>query len=192
MSTGVAKAGRGGSPEVPRKFVPTPERLSQYLERKAEVVNTQLTSVEGRKLISAELLKHEADIKKMDPSFDPKQLDHQLELVGETLRQKQRFMTDVKSPEKKGFFKRAWEGVKGFAKKHPIVTTLLVLAAATAAVGGAAYLVGGWEALLAKVGMGHLYGPAGASGAAEAVGNVINGTKELPNTFLGPTGPAMP
>lgn len=192
MSNSVAKAAKKGGPEVPRKFVPTPERLSQYLERKAEVVNTQLTSVEGRKQISADLLKHADDIKKMDPTFDPKQLDHQLELVGETLRQKQRFMNDVKSPEKKGFFKRAWEGVKGFAKKHPIVTTLLVLSAAAAAVGGAAYLVGGWEALMAKIGISHLYGGAGAAKAAEAVGNVINAGKELPNTFLGPTGPAMP
>ena len=193
MSAGAeARGTKKGSPEVPRRFIPTPERMSQYLELRTEEVNTQLTSVEGRKKLSADLLKHEDDIRKLDPSFDPKQLDHQLEVVAETLRHNQRYMADVQSPEKKNFFKRAWEGVKGFAKKHPVVTVVLVLAAAAATAGGAAYLVGGWEALMAKIGISHLYGGAGAAKAAEVMGNVINGAKELPNTFLGPTGPVMP
>lgn len=178
-----------GSLEMAKKFIPTPERVSQFLERKSDEVRAQLSSVEGRKQLTQELLKHEAAIKKLDPSFNAKNLEKQLELVGGELKSKEKFMKDVQSPEKKGFFRRSFDKVKGFVKKHPVVTVLLVLALAAGSVAGAAYLAGGWEALIAKVGLGHLYGAGGAAEAAEVTGKVIDAAKDLPDYFVGPTGP---
>jgi len=180
---------KDGGIEVPKPFVPTPERLSQYLEVNVHEVMAQLESVEGREKLYDDLLIHQDDLKTLDPDFHPALLKEQLDLVAETLTQKKRFLEDVRSPEKKGMFRKAWDSVKGFAKKHPVVTTVLVLAAVAASVAGAAYMVGGLEALMAKVGISHLYGADGASEAADALGKIIDGGTELPNYFEGPTGP---
>lgn len=180
---------KGQGIEVPQPFVPTPERLSQYLEVNVKEVMSQMESVEGRQKLYEDLLRHEQDLRTLDPEFHPEQLKKQLDLVADTLTQKKRYLEDVRSPEKKGMFRKAWDSVKGFAKKHPVVTTVLVLAAVAASVAGAAYMVGGLEALMAKVGMSHLYGAEGAGEAADALGKIIDGAKELPNYYEGPTGP---
>ena len=176
------RAGKG-SPEVVKKFVPTPERVSQFLERDSKKVTQELASVEGRKAILKELQSHEKDLKKIYPTFDSKELEYQLDLVGDTLAQKEKFLKEVQSPEKQGFFKRAWNRVKGFAKKHPIVTTVLVLAAAAATVAGAAYLAGGFEALLAKLGLSKL---TAATQAADPLGTIINGSGPASGSIPGP------
>lgn len=118
----------GHDVEVPRKFIPTPERLSQYLEMNIQEVASALKSVEGRQTIYQKLMEHEQDLLVIDPTFNPDLLREQLDLAGEVLREKERFLQDVQSPEKKGIFKRAWEKMKGFAGRHPLVMTLLVLA----------------------------------------------------------------
>lgn len=128
------------SVEVARPFVPTPERLSQYLERNIKDVVTELESVDGREKIYRNLLDHEEEIRKIDPTFDSEILRRQLDLVAETLQQKQRFLETVQEPkskEKQGFWTWAWEKIKSvllFPVRHPAIT-LLLLAAAAAAIG---------------------------------------------------------
>lgn len=168
-ATGPAEPRKGaeraskGSAEVAPGFIPTPERVSQFLERKTNEVMAQMTSVKGREQLFTELLKHEADLKKVDPKFNREEFRHQLNLVGETLSQKEKFLKTAQSPEKKGLFRRAWEKVKGFAKKHPVVTTLIVLALIAGGTGGAFYLTGNWELFLTKTGLAKIIGSAKAA-----------------------------
>ena len=138
-----------GQPEAPKSFVPTPERVSQYLERSTDKVAAQLSSVDGRKEVYQDLLQHEDDLRKMDPSFNAADLQRELDLVGQTLEQKQKFMKDMQSPEKKNMFRRAFDRVRSFAKSHPVVTTLLALAAVGATVAGFVYLSGSLSTLAA-------------------------------------------
>jgi hypothetical protein len=150
----VEKPGAKKGVEMPNPFVPTPERVSQLLELKTDAVMQQMQSVEGREALYQNLLEHADHIKtEIDPRFDPERLRPQLELAGETLSQKERFLKATQAPEKKGIFRRSWERVKGFAKKHPIVTTLLVLALVAGGTAGAFYLTGNWELFLSSTGL---------------------------------------
>ncbi len=156
------------------RFVPTPERVSQYLEKNTEQVMTEMTSVEGRTKLFQDLLKHQKDLMKIDPRFNPEDLQRQLDLVGETLGQKQRYLKDVQSVEKKGVMRRTWDKMKGFAKKHPVVTTLLVLSAAAGGVAAGFYLAGEWELLMASTGLQKVFG------SAEAASELIPPTPMTP------------
>lgn len=149
--------------ERPSSFIPTPERISQFLEIKTEEVTQQMQSVEGRQSLYKKLIEHQADLKKAHVDFNPEQLHQQLELAGETLATKRKFLNDVKNPEKKSIFGRVWSSVKGFAKNHPVVTTLLVAAAATAAVAGGFWLAGQWELLMNGTGLAKIFGSAKAA-----------------------------
>lgn len=124
------------SPEQLPPFRATPEVLSQYLELKTDEVIAQMQSVEGRKALFDKLMEHEKDLRKVH-AFNPEELRRQLEVAGEAVAAKEKFMKDVKSPEKKGLFRRAWENIKGFPRKHPVITVLLI--AALAAGGYAAW-----------------------------------------------------
>jgi hypothetical protein len=164
--------------EVQRRFVPTPEAISQYLENmKAEEIAQLLASVERRREVYDRIMEHEEDIREFDPDFDPELLREQLDLVGETLQQKKRFQEEMKSPEKKGLMRRAWERVKGFAKRHPIVSTLLVLALAASGVAVGFYLTGNWELLMTRVGVEKILG--GAKAAEELIPPTLP-TPQLP------------
>jgi len=150
--------------EIAPKFVPTPERLSQYLEMNIKEVASALQSVEGRQMIYQKLMEHQQALLSIDPSFNPDLLREQLELAGEVLHQKERYLQDVQSPEKKGLLKKAWEKMKGFAGRHPFVTTILILALIA---GGAAltlYATGNLELVAARLGLGKMFGAADAAG----------------------------
>ncbi|GEM_PF-3640333 len=137
----IPRATDGGVEQL-RPFIPTPNRISQYLEIKQEEVETQMKSVEGRQALVRQLLEHEEDLRKDHADFQPELLQKQLDEVGETLVANERYLQDIQSPEKKGMFRRAWESVKGFACKHPVVTTMGVLTLLAGGVGGALYLSG--------------------------------------------------
>ncbi|MEK7218893.1 MAG: hypothetical protein AAB728_05520 [Patescibacteria group bacterium] len=146
----------GQNPEQPGKkaeilppFRATPEALSQVLEMKTDEVEAQLKSVEGRKDLFDKLMEHEDKIKQVH-DFKPEDLRRQLEVTGEAVGAKERFMADAQSPEKKGLFRRAWEKVKAFPRKHPIVTALLVITALAGATAAGFYLTGNWELLMSK------------------------------------------
>ena len=163
--------------EMAPEFVPTPERVSQYLEMDHEQVLAELKSVEGRQRLHKTLVDREEDLREIYPTFDSQALESQLNLVGETLTEKERFLQDVESPEKKGMMRRAWDSVKNFAKKHPVVTTLLVASLAAAGVAGGFYLTGNWELLLNSIGLDKIF--KGAE-AAEELLPVTPSTPALP------------
>ncbi|MFA6038960.1 MAG: hypothetical protein WCV62_03480 [Candidatus Peribacteraceae bacterium] len=152
------------TPEV-RPFQAQPEVLSQYLENvKADEVEAMMKSVEGREKLVDMLGTHAEDLQEAH-GIDLKELREQIDLAGETLEQKERFLQDVQSPEKKGLFRRAWEKVKGFPRKHPVVTALLAVAAIAGATAAGFYLTGNWELLLSKIaGLGKALKAMGASG----------------------------
>lgn len=175
----------GRDPELSQEFIPTPERVSQYLEMNTEKVLAMLESVEGREKLSRQILEHEDELKKDYPSFRPEALQSQLDLVGETLTQKKKFLEHVKSPEQKGIF----NAVKNWASHHKVVTALLLVALVVGGAAAGIYAAGGMEAVLAKVGLSHLYGAAGAGTAADAMGKIIDAGKGIPNYFTTPTGP---
>lgn len=156
---------RGRRLEAPPRFLPTPERISQFLEMNMREVATAMQSVKGRQMLYQKLMEHEQDLRKIDPSFHPEHLRQSLELVGEVLQQKDRYLKDVQSPEKKGMFRRAWEKMKGFAKNHPVVTTLLVLALIAGGTALTLYLTGNLEIVASKLGLGRIFG--GVEGAGD-------------------------
>lgn len=185
---GATEMFRGNGVEIAPEFIPTPERVSQYLEMDHEQVLAELQSVEGRQRLHQTLVEHEEDLRTLYPTFDPVALQSQLDLVGETLSEKERFLRDAESPEKKGMFRRAWDSVKGFAKKHPVVTTLLVASLAAAGVAGGFYLTGNWELLLNSIGLQKILGGAGA---AEELLPVTPPTPPLPGGGIFEVPPPM-
>lgn len=160
------------APEVPRSFIATPERVSKYLDLKSEEVLSQMKSVEGRRTLFEQLMQKEELLKRDHDGFDAKSLHHQLEAAGEALGANERYMKDIRSPEKKSVMRRAWETIKGFPRKHPVVTLILAAAAA----GGLASYLGylpamnfeaWWQKLKGLAGFG---GGVGGGGAAEGAG----------------------
>lgn len=182
---------KDGSPEAAREFIPTPERVSQYLELKSDEVATQMKSVEGRKALYDQLIVHEKQLKKDHKNFDAVALRSTMDDIGESLAANERYMKDIRSPEKKGLFTRAWESVKAFPRKHPVVTALLATAALVGGVAAGFYLTGNMELLLSSVGLSHLYGEKGAAAAAETMGNLIDGATKVPDYFDAPEGGLM-
>jgi hypothetical protein len=166
-------AGRQGGIEQPKPFVATPERVSQYLELKTEEVTAQMKSVEGRQALFDQLLEHEDVIRQEHADFHPEALRTQLDTAGETLLAHEHYLESVNAPEKKSMMRRAWDTVKAFPYNHPVVTTLLVAAAATGAIAGGLYLAGYWETAMASVGLSKIMG------TAEAVGELAPITPEV-------------
>lgn len=169
----VEQPGLQGGPDRP-KFVATPERVSQYLELKTEEVAAQMQSVEGRQKLFDELMKHQTDIEEDHADFHPEMLRTQLDAAGETIGAYDRYLKEVQSPEKKGIFSRAWEYVKGFPKKHPIVTALLAAAAVAGSIAAGFYFTGNWEMLMTSTGLGKIMS------GAEAATELIPPTPALP------------
>jgi len=85
-----------GSPEVAREFIPTPERVSQYLELKTEEVTTQMKSVEGRRALYDQLIVHEEQLKKDHQNFDAVALRSTMDDIGESLAANERYMRDIR------------------------------------------------------------------------------------------------
>lgn len=153
-----------GTAEQVKPFVPTPERISQFLELETEQVAAQMQSVEGRRQLFDDLMEHEEDIRETHSDFHPELLREQLNDTGEALAAKSLYMEEVKSPENKGFFSRAWDSVKGFAKRHPVVTGLLATAVVAGSVAAGFYFTGNWELLMTSTGLNKVIGAADAAG----------------------------
>ena len=167
-SSPIEQQGSSGS-ERPAHFVPTPERVSQYLDLKTEEVEAQMKSVEGRTALFTQLMAEREALHRDHDAFDPEVVRLQMEAAGEALAANERYLQDIRSPEKQGLMRRVWATVKGFPRKHPIVTLLL----ASAAVGGVAGYLGylppiDFEAWWMK--LKDLLKFGGGGGALEAVG----------------------
>jgi len=181
-STAEMTSGSRRSPEVEPKFMLTPEALQENVEylvdRNIDEVYTELKSVEGRDRLYAELMKNEGKIKAAYPNFDAGDLRNQLDLMGETLDQKENFLKDSSDASEQPAQaseatveekKTAWQKIKEFPKKHPFITTLLVLAAAA----GGMYLL--WHYL----------------GAAIIIPNTMDGAAAVADEVIAPTGGAF-
>ena len=178
-------------------FIPTPERINQFLEnRTLEETKNLLSSVEGRQQLLAELIEHQDYLREVHPAFNPETLQQRLDLVAETLEEEKRYLEDMSAPEKKGIFKRAWESVKGFAKNHPVTTTVLLAALATASVAAGFYFTGNWELLMTTFNLDKVFGSAEAAGEMIPVTPATpalpdGGVFEVPPP-LSPPGPSTP
>ncbi len=134
------------APTGRERFYPTPERLSQYLERSYQQVTTSLRSVEGRERLYRDLLRHEDDLRSRDPHFSASELRQQLDMVGETLNEKRSYLNNVdraeraRSSDSPSVLERV-KNVITYPFRHP-VKTLLVLAGAAGLVGLAYYFLG--------------------------------------------------
>ena len=179
--------------ERPMSFVATPERVSAYVGLKEKEVATQLKSVQGRQDIFDKLIKNEGAIRKNHADFKPEELRSQLDAAGEALVAHERYLKDVSSPEKKGMFRRAWDAIKSFPRKHPVITALLVAALIAGGVAGGLYLAGYWETVVASVGLNKIMGMAKSIGelapvTPETVPLPGGGMYDVPPPMPGPGG----
>ena len=178
--------------EVPRGFYPTPEAIHDILEQAPEAdvdkqmeqmdlekIVAELQSVEGREGICRRLMEQRDTLVEIDPNFNPELLEEQVHMVGTTLEQMQDFESKVaeevgQEPEKKGLLRRALGAVGSFAKKHPIVTTLLAASLVAGGVAAGFYMTGNWELFMASTGLSKWFG------SAEAAGELIPPTPSTP------------
>lgn len=155
------RSSREGIERMP-EFIPTPERLSQYLELNIQKTKEMLITVEGREEILKALRQHEEDLKDEYPNLSFETLEHQLQIAGETLHEKKRYLETASEEEKKGIIHSAWDSIKRFGTKHPITMTLLVAALSAATIAAGFYVAGNMEMLLSQLGLDKVFGAAGA------------------------------
>lgn len=115
-------------------------------------VRTSLQSVNGRKDL----------IQKLELNGNAEAVLEGIDLNVEQLQKKESFFTKMlKLPG------RTAESTLNLMKKHPVVSTLVILALAAGAVAAGFYLAGEWELLLSKVGLDKILG--GAEAARELI-----------------------
>lgn len=166
-----------GSGNVERPmFLPIPEHIAPYLDHlKEQEIETQMRSVEGRQRLLEDLMRKSEEIKRdHNGSFHPELLQPQLEAAGEALAANDRYMEQIQEPENKGMFRRAWEAVKSFPRKHPVVTALLAAALVAGGVAAGFYFTGNWELLMSATGLSKILG------GAEAAGELVPPTPATP------------
>lgn len=161
-----------GAVERPPSFLATPEKVSDVTELQTEEVMTELKSVEGRQRLFDQIMAKEALVRQVHPDFDPEELRTQLDSAGEALAAQEKYLEDMKSPEKKGLFSRAWETIKKY-KKTAIIASIVALVLLVA---GGMYM--GWiPTSLGWVGSGGWFGAGEA--AAEGAGEAAAGAAEV-------------
>lgn len=113
-------------PEVLPKIALSPERVGEALNLEADEVRAQLRSVDGRKQLLNDL---QRDPKILASVIDPDSLEvfeQDMEMTEQDLKAEQQFLEAQKSPEKKGMFRRAWDTITSFPRKHPVITVTLL------------------------------------------------------------------
>jgi hypothetical protein len=159
-----------------------------------KTIIAELQTVKGRDRLFEEFMKHEDQIRQEHPDFDPDILREQIDAQGEMRLAKRGLLEDANTPEKKGIWKRAWEAVKSFPRKHPFITTALILAA----VAGGGYLA--WKYLVNVIPVPDVAKPAAAvaekvvaptGGAFDAIpaGNIVGPAPAMPS--YAPTTPPV-
>ncbi|MFA7681986.1 MAG: hypothetical protein WCX61_03065 [Candidatus Peribacteraceae bacterium] len=148
------------------------ELKERIADMDAEHIAASLQSAEGQAELIELLTSQQDTFREAGVDFRPEELQSTVALVGATLKDEQDYDMLIRqaegiettaaevqeaSEQQPGIFRRALNAVGGFAKHHPIVTSLLVAGlVATAAIGSvalAAHLAGGWSALMTKVGL---------------------------------------
>lgn len=104
----------------------SPERVAEVLDLEADEVRTQLSSLQGREKLLRDLT---SDPERLRSVIDPESLrafEADMKMTEEDLHAQERFLQAQKDPEKKGMFRRAWDAITGFPRKHPIITVALL------------------------------------------------------------------
>lgn len=104
----------------------SPERVAEVLDLEADEVRTQLNSVQGREKLLKDLT---SDPERLRSVIDPESLrtfEADMEMTKADLHAQERFLQAQKDPEKKGMFRRAWDTITGFPRKHPVITVALL------------------------------------------------------------------
>lgn len=130
----------------------SPEHVGDALNLEADEVRTQLRSVEGRRQLLQEL---KNDPTKLSAAIEPDALttfEQDMEMVQQDLAAEHRFLEAQKQPEKKGLFRRAWDTLTGFPRRHPIITVALL--------GVVLGVVASYMGWLPKIDFGGLWGGA--------------------------------
>jgi hypothetical protein len=180
------------TPEAIPTIALSPERVGMALNLEADEVRAQLRSVEGRKSLLQEL---QSDPQRLASVIDPDALrvfESDMEMVQEDLAAEQRFLEAQKNPEKKGMFRRAWDTITSFPRKHPIITVTLL--------GVVLGVVASYMGWLPSIDFGGLWGKAqgwmgwGAAnsaateaateGAVEAAGEAVAIGTEVASDFI--------
>ncbi len=160
---------------VPQEFIPTPERVTQFLGRRTlEETKVLYDTQEGLDQLYRDLAEHEDYLQELHPGFELETLRTQLDLISETLQEERRYLEDMSQPEKKTIFRRAWDSVKGFARENPVTVGVLLTALAVASVAAGFYFTGNMELLMTTFGLDKIFG------GAEAAGELIPVTPTTP------------
>ena len=170
--------GNKGGREAPKEFIPTPNRIAQFLELKTDEVEAQMKTREGCNTLYYQLLVHEDVLRRDHKNFNPESLRRQMDYSRQALESKGRYMQEIRSPEKRGIFGRAWETIKAFPRKHPYVTAALAATAVIGAIAAGIYFSGYWGTLMAASGLKKW-----AGNAAEKVGGFATDTAEKVGGF---------
>ncbi len=158
----------------------SPEHVGDALNLEADEVRAQMRSVEGRRQLLQSL---KNDPEKLAAVIDPNALmtfERDMDMVQQDLAAEHRFLEAQKQPEKKGLFRRAWDTITGFPRKHPIITVTLL--------GVVLGVVASYMGWLPKIDFGGLWGGAqrllgwgSASAAGEAAAEL--GTEVAADAF---------
>lgn len=104
----------------------SPERVAKALDLEHDEVLEQLHSVEGRKQLLADLQRNPELLASAINPDSLRMFEQDMEIVEQDLQAEQRFLEAQKDPEKKGMFRRAWDTMTSFPRKHPVITVALL------------------------------------------------------------------
>lgn len=177
--------------EILRQRPGSQEFKERIADMDSERIASLMQSVEGQEELVDILMNQQDTLVEADPNLrvDPENLQSQVQLVGASLRDMQDYDTLIREAEETveaeaeedqeriGLFRRALRGVKGFAKRHPVVASILVVGLTAAAVAGSValgyYLTGNWAALMTKVGLSAENTALEVGGAMDAMEPVV-------------------
>lgn len=151
IPTSAAKA-TDGAPEA-QLFSRSPEQMKTMIEQlsKERFPIERLGSLANAADARKDLVD---DFKRITgTNGDANKVMQELALYSRESHRGEKFLEQANTPEKKNLFRRGWEGIKNFAKKHPYVTAALVAAMVAGGVAAGFYFAGEWELLMSTLGV---------------------------------------
>lgn len=113
-------------PEVIPTIALSPEKVGKALNLEVDEVRVQLRSIDGRRRLFDELKNDPQKLAAVVDADSLNVLEQDMDLAQQDLAAEQRFLEAQQNPEKKGLFRRAWDTITGFPRRHPIITVALL------------------------------------------------------------------